>query len=208
MCCGALHVHNGVRDTALELARQNIDVFEAAEVDAIIINSAGCGATLKEYEALMEHDPVYSERAKAFSSKMRDISEFLAEIEMTPPEGKIKRRVTYDEPCHLVHGQKVQSQPRTVLQSIPGLELIELTESEWCCGSAGIYNITQPEMSREILERKIKHIAETDAEIVATGNPGCILQIQLGIKANELPMKVMHPIELLDQSYRGIDPPR
>ena len=206
MCCGALHVHNGVRDVALELARTNIDVFEAEEVDAIIINSAGCGATLKEYEALMEHDPVYSEKAKVFSGKMRDISEFLAEIEITPPEGEIKRRVTYDEPCHLVHGQKVQSQPRTVLQSIPGLELIELTESEWCCGSAGIYNITQPEMSREILERKIKHIAETDAEIVATGNPGCILQIQLGVKENRLPMKVMHPIELLDQSYRGIDP--
>jgi glycolate oxidase iron-sulfur subunit len=205
-CCGALHVHNGVRDTALELARNNIDVFEAEDVDVIIINSAGCGATLKEYEALMEHDPVYAEKAKKFSSKMQDISEFLAEIEMMSAEGEINRRVTYDEPCHLVHGQKIQFQPRTVLQSIPGLELIELTESEWCCGSAGIYNITQPEMSREILARKMKHVAEADAEIVVTGNPGCILQIQLGVKERELPMKVMHPIELLDCAYRKVDP--
>lgn len=205
-CCGALHVHNGVRDVALELARKNIDVFEVEEVDAIIINSAGCGATLKEYEALMAHDSAYAEKAKKFSSKMRDISEFLAEIEMTQPEGKIERRVTYDEPCHLVHGQKIQFQPRTILQSIPGLELIELPESEWCCGSAGIYNITQPEMSREILERKMEHIAETDAEIIATGNPGCILQIQLGVQKHGLPIKVMHPVDLLDCAYRKVDP--
>ena len=205
-CCGALHVHNGVRDVGLDLARQNIDVFDTDDLDAIIINAAGCGATLKEYEALMEHDPAYAEEAKKFSAKMKDISEFLAEIEMTPPEGEIKRRVTYDEPCHLVHGQKIQFQPRKVLQSIPGLTLIELHESEWCCGSAGIYNISQPEMSAQILERKMKHIAETNAEIVATGNPGCVLQIQLGVQKHRLSMKVMHPIELLDCSYRGIDP--
>ncbi|MCZ6677398.1 MAG: heterodisulfide reductase-related iron-sulfur binding cluster [Candidatus Poribacteria bacterium] len=205
-CCGALHVHNGVRDTAIELARNNIDVFAAEDVDVIIINAAGCGATLKEYEALMEHDPVYAEKAKTFSSKMRDISEFLAEIEMKPPEGEIHRRVTYDEPCHLVHGQQIQFQPRKVLQSIPGLELIELQESEWCCGGAGIYNITQPEMSREILARKMKHIGDTDAEIIATGNPGCVLQIQVGVKEQGLPMKVMHPIDLLDCAYRKVDP--
>ncbi len=205
-CCGALHVHNGVRDMALELARTNIDVFGAEDVDAIIINSAGCGATLREYEALMEHDPAYSEKAKQFSHKMRDISEFLAEIEMKPPEGEIKRRVTYDEPCHLLHGQQIQFQPRKVLSSIPGLELIELRESEWCCGGAGIYNIVQPEMSAQILERKMKYIADTDAEIIATGNPGCILQIQLGVQKHGLAMKVMHPIDLLDCSYRGVDP--
>ena len=205
-CCGALHVHNGVRRTALALARQNIDAFEAEDVDAIIINSAGCGATLKEYKALMEHDPGYAEKAEKFSGKMRDISEFLAEIEMKPPQGEIQRRVTYDEACHLVHGQQIRLQPRQILQSIPGLELVELTESEWCCGSAGIYNITQPEMSRDILERKMKNIAETDAEIVATGNPGCVLQIQQGVQQHGLPMKVMHPIELLDCAYRKVDP--
>ncbi len=205
-CCGALHVHNGVRDVALGLARQNIDAFESEDLDAIIINSAGCGATLKEYDVLMEHDTEYSGRAARFSEKMCDISEFLAEIGMTPPKGEIKRTVTYDEPCHLVHGQNVHAQPRHLLQSIPGLQFAELPESEWCCGSAGIYNITQPEMSKSILDRKMKHIADTDAEIVATGNPGCILQIQLGVRERGLPMKVMHPVDLLDCAYRGVDP--
>ena len=205
-CCGALHLHNGVRDVASALAKQNIDAFENENLDAIIINSAGCGATLKEYEALLENDGVYAEKAENFSHKMRDISEFLAEIEMVPPKGEIQQRVTYDEPCHLLHGQNVKSQPRKVLQTIPGLELIELTESEWCCGSAGIYNITQPELSQEILERKMAHIAETDADIVATGNPGCLLQIQLGIQKHGLNMKAMHPVTLLDYAYRNVAP--
>ena len=125
---------------------------------------------------------------------------------MKPPEGEINRRVTYDEPCHLVHGQRSRIEPRKVLQSIPGLDFIELHESEWCCGSAGIYNITQPEMSAQILKRKMEHIAEANAEVVATGNPGCVLQLQLGIQKQNLPMKVMHPIELLDYSYRRVDP--
>ena len=205
-CCGALHLHNGVRDVASALAKQNIDAFLEENLDAIIINSAGCGAALKEYEVLLENDPAYAEKAEHFSHKMRDISEFLAEIEMIPPTGEIKKRVTYDEPCHLLHGQRVQAQPRKLLQSIPGLALIELTESEWCCGSAGIYNITQPELSQEILERKMAHIAATDADIVATGNPGCLLQIQLGIQKQGLSMKAMHPVNLLDYAYRGIAP--
>ena len=138
----------------MDLARQNIDAFDVDDLDAIIINAAGCGATLKEYDSLLENDHAYAEKSKAFSAKMKDISEFLSEIEMKPPKGEIKRRVTYDEPCHLVHGQGIKAQPRKVLQSIPGLNLIELRESEWCCGSAGIYNITQPEMSAQILERK------------------------------------------------------
>ena len=154
----------------------------------------------------MEHDAEYAEKATTFSEKMRDISEFLAEIGMTPPKGEIKRSVTYDEPCHLVHGQNVHAQPRQLLQSIPGLHFVELRESEWCCGSAGIYNITQPDMSKSILDRKMKHIADTEAEIVATGNPGCILQIQLGLRERGLPMKVMHPVDLLDCAYRGVDP--
>ncbi len=205
-CCGALHLHNGVRDVATVLAKQNIDAFESESLDAIIINSAGCGATLKEYEVLLENDAVYAEKAKRFSRQMRDISEFLAEIEMVPPIGKIEKRVTYDEPCHLLHGQGVRTQPRKVLQSIPGLELIALTEAEWCCGSAGIYNITHPELSQEILAHKMAHIAETGADIVATGNPGCLLQIQLGIQKYKLPMQAMHPVNLLDYAYQGIAP--
>lgn len=205
-CCGALHLHNGVRDVAAELAKQNIDAFAKENLDVIIINSAGCGATLKEYKALLKSDADYAEKAENFSNKMRDISEFLAEIEMIPPKGEIPKRVTYDEPCHLLHGQRVKSQPRKVLQAIPELELIELSESEWCCGSAGIYNITQPELSQEILERKMTHIADTDADIVASGNPGCLLQIQLGIQKHGLDMKAMHPVTLLDYAYRNIPP--
>lgn len=205
-CCGALHLHNGERDFAADLAKQNIDAFEHEHLDAIIINSAGCGAALKEYEGLLENDPTYIEKSENFSHKMRDISEFLAEIEMIPPKGKIPLRVTYDEPCHLLHGQRVKSQPRKVLQTIPEIELIELTESDWCCGSAGIYNITQPELSQEILERKMKHISDTEADIVATGNPGCLLQIQQGISKYELDMKAMHPVTLLDYAYRKLTP--
>ena len=205
-CCGALHLHNGLRDFATSLAKRNIDAFANEGLDAIVINSAGCGAALKEYGVLLEGDAAYAEKAAEFSHKMRDISEFLAEIEMIPPTGEIPLRVTYDEPCHLLHGQSVKLQPRQILKAIPGIELIELTEAEWCCGSAGIYNITQPELSQEILERKMAHIAETKADIVATGNPGCLLQIQLGIQKHGLPMKVMHPINLLDLAYQGIVP--
>ncbi len=208
-CCGALHLHNGIRDVATSLAKQNIDAFDTHNLDAIIINAAGCGTTLKEYAVLLEHDPDYAEKARLFSNKMRDISEFLAEIEMVkPPDGAFNGglRVTYDEPCHLLHGQGVALQPRKVLQAIPGLELVPLTESDWCCGSAGIYNITQPELSQEILVRKMQHIAETEADIVATGNPGCLLQIQHGIRNHGLQMKAMHPIDLLDCAYRGIHP--
>ena len=205
-CCGALHLHNGERDFAADLAKQNIDAFENENLDAIIINSAGCGAALKEYEGLLETDPSYAEKADNFSHKMRDISEFLAEIEMIPPQGEIPLRVTYDEPCHLLHGQRVKTQPRKILQTIPELELIELRESDWCCGSAGIYNITQPELSQEILDRKMEHIADTNADIVATGNPGCLLQIQQGISKCKLDMKAMHPVTLLDYAYRGLSP--
>ena len=206
-CCGALHVHNSDYETAVKLAMQNIQAFDLDDLDAIVINSAGCGATLKEYDVLMHHQSSdYLKKAALFCAKMVDISEFLGSIDFVPPQGNINRRVTYDEPCHLVHGQQVRNEPRFLLRSIPGLELVELQESEWCCGSAGIYNITQPEMSKQILERKMEHITNTGAEIVATGNPGCIMQIQVGIRRHKLPMFVMHPIDLLDCSYRNIDP--
>jgi glycolate oxidase iron-sulfur subunit len=204
-CCGALHTLSGIKEPALRLARQNIDLFEKIDVEAIIVNCAGCGAALKEYSYLLANDPEYAEKAKNFSQKVKDISEFLAEIQIKPPQGRIAHRVTYDDPCHLLHGQKVKQQPRMLLQSIPGLELVELKESDRCCGSAGVYNVLQPEISMQLLENKIKNIAETKAEIVAAGNPGCLIQIGLGVKQHNLNMRVMHTVELLDLSYRSRD---
>jgi glycolate oxidase iron-sulfur subunit len=204
-CCGALHTLSGIKEPALRLARQNIDLFEKIDVEAIIVNCAGCGAALKEYSYLLANDPEYAEKAKNFSQKVKDISEFLAEIQIKPPQGRIAHRVTYDDPCHLLHGQKVKQQPRMLLQSIPGLELVELKESDRCCGSAGVYNVLQPEISMQLLENKIKNIAETNAEIVVAGNPGCLIQIGLGVKQHNLNMRVMHTVELLDLSYRSRD---
>jgi len=200
-CCGALNLHSGVREVAKQMARKNIDVFERAQVDYILINAAGCGSTLKEYGILLERDPTYAEKAKAFSRKMRDISEFLVEISFKKPTREIRKRVAYDDPCHLIHGQKISQPPRMLLQSIPGLELVEIKESDWCCGSAGIYNITHPEMSMKLLERKMANILATGAEVIATGNPGCILQIRLGVQKYGMPAEVLHPVELLAQAY-------
>jgi glycolate oxidase iron-sulfur subunit len=204
-CCGALHTLSGVKEPALRLARQNIDIFEKIDVEAIIVNCAGCGAALREYSHLLADDPEYAEKAENFSRKVRDISEFLAEIEVKPPQGEIAHRVTYDDPCHLLHGQKVKEQPRSLLKSIPGIELVELKQADRCCGSAGVYNVLQPEISMQLLEDKIKNISETNAEIVVTGNPGCLIQIGLGVKRHNLNMRVMHTVELLDLSYRNGD---
>lgn len=202
-CCGALHIHGGEAEHGRNLARRNIDVFEQYNCDFIIINSAGCGSTLKEYDHLLRDDPVYAERARVFSGKMKDISEFLASIELSHEMGEVKRTVAYHDACHLLHGQKIKQQPRELLKTIPGLTLVTLKESDWCCGSAGIYNITNQEMGQQLLERKMDHVAETGAEIIATGNPGCMMQIALGMRERGLPMEVMHPIELLDEAYRA-----
>jgi glycolate oxidase iron-sulfur subunit len=201
-CCGALHVHAGEAETGRALARANIEAFEPFACDYILINSAGCGSNLKEYGHLLRDDPAYAERAAVFSSKMKDISEFLAMIDLNPRLGEMKRRVTYHDACHLAHGQKIKSQPRALLQRIPGLELVELRESDWCCGSAGIYNITNQEMAGQLLERKMGHIEQTRAQIVATGNPGCMMQIAYGARQRELPLEVLHPVQLLDQAYQ------
>ncbi len=202
-CCGALHVHSGEAERGRALARANIDAFEHWACDYIIINSAGCGSNLKEYGHLLRDDPTYSERAAAFSSKVKDISEFLAMIDLNPQLGEVRRRVTYHDACHLVHGQKIKTQPRALLKHIPGLELVDLKEADWCCGSAGIYNITNQEMAAQLLERKMGHIENTRAQIVATGNPGCIMQIALGAHKRGLPIQVVHPIQLLDEAYRA-----
>ena len=202
-CCGALHVHAGEADKGRALARHNIDVFEQYDCDAIIINSAGCGSTLKEYAHLLLDDPVYADRAKAFSARIKDISEFLASGELNRDMGEIKRVVAYHDACHLAHGQKIKQQPRQLLKAVPGLTLVDLKESDWCCGSAGIYNITNQEMATELLQRKMNNIIATGANTIATGNPGCMMQIAMGIRERGLKMEVKHPIELLDEAYRA-----
>ncbi len=202
-CCGALHVHGGEAERGRELARHNIDVFESYNLDAIIINSAGCGSTLKEYDHLLRDDLVYAKRAEVFSKKVKDISEFLASIDWKRNLGEINHTVAYHDACHLLHGQKIKQQPRQLLKAIPGLTLVDLKESDWCCGSAGIYNITNQEMAQELLERKMNNVAATGAQIIATGNPGCMMQIAMGMHERGLPMEVKHPVELLDEAYRA-----
>jgi len=202
ICCGALHVHAGEAERGRALAKHNIDVFEQYNCDAIIINSAGCGSTLKEYVHLLRDDPTYAERAQAFSEKVKDISEFLAGIELNRAMGPVERTVTYHDACHLVHGQKIRQQPRQLLKAIPGIKLVDLKEADWCCGSAGIYNISNQEMGHELLERKMNNVSATNASVLATGNPGCMMQIAMGVRERGLDMTVMHPVQLLDEAYQ------
>jgi glycolate oxidase iron-sulfur subunit len=202
-CCGSLHAHNGEWELAQRLARKNIDQFPPDQYDAIITNAGGCGSHLKHYAKLLAGDAAYEARAHEWDRKVRDIHEWLAGIGITPPAAGPAQVVTYHESCHLCHGQKITAQPRQLLQAIPGVKLVELPESSWCCGSAGIYNLTQPEMAGELLERKMKHIRTTKCEVVATGNPGCLLQIVNGAKAEGLPLRVAHPVTLLAEAYRG-----
>ena len=200
-CCAALNVHSGEREAARGMARRNIDAFEAAGVDFVVVNSAGCGAMLKEYDELLEHDPVYAERAGAFVEKVRDISEYLAELPLEGELGEIKKRVTYQESCHLVHAQRIREQPRALLKAIPGMELVEMPGSDRCCGAAGIYQITQRELSSQLLDSKMRDVASTDADILVTANPGCMIQLDLGLKKAGLPGRTFHIVELLDWAY-------
>src|SRR5579883_2532410 len=202
-CCGALHVHAGEGEEGRALARHNIDVFEPFACDAIIINSAGCGSNLKEYGHLLRDDPVYAERAQAFSAKVKDISEFLITIEPKATPGELPYTVAYHDACHLAHGQKIKQQPRQLLKRIPNLKLVELKEADWCCGSAGIYNITNQEMASKLLDRKMQNIIASGASIIATGNPGCMMQIALGARERGLELQVLHPVQLLDEAYRA-----
>ncbi|HWZ17507.1 MAG TPA: heterodisulfide reductase-related iron-sulfur binding cluster [Ktedonobacteraceae bacterium] len=202
-CCGALHVHAGEAKRGRQLARHNIDVFEPYNCDVIIINSAGCGSNLKEYGHLLRDDPAYASRASAFSSKVKDISEFLMSIELNREMGLLNHTITYHDACHLFHGQKVKQQPRELLRAIPGLTILNLKESDWCCGSAGIYNITNQEMASQLLERKMNNILASGANIVITGNPGCMMQIALGARRKGYELAVMHPVQLLDESYQA-----
>src|SRR5436305_5181803 len=202
-CCGALHVHAGEAEEGRALARHNIDVFEPYNCDVIIINSAGCGSNLKEYGHLLRDNPQYARRAQAYSAKVNDISTFLARIELNQDMGEVPRTVAYHDACHLVHGQKIKQQPRQLLQAIPGITLVNLKEADWCCGSAGIYNITNQEMASTLLERKMNNIAATGARVIATGNPGCMMQISLGARERDMQLDVVHPVQLIDEAYRA-----
>jgi glycolate oxidase iron-sulfur subunit len=200
-CCGALHAHAGDPAGARALARANIAAFEGASVDAIVVNAAGCGAHLKNYGYLLRDDPAWRERAAAFSRRVADVTEVLTRQGLRGPLGPLARQVTYHDPCHLAHGQRVRREPRALLAAVPGLEVVELPESEMCCGSAGIYNLTEPEMARQLLLRKLRHLEATGADTVVTANPGCILQIASGLRARGRSMRVVHIVELLDQAY-------
>jgi len=202
-CCGALHVHSGLPDEARVLARRNIDAVLEGGFDAIITNAAGCGSTLKEYGELLAGDPDYASKAAAFSGRMRDVTEFLASIELNSAMGSVNANVTYQDSCHLAHGQKVRSAPRKLLSAIPGLTLMEMHGADLCCGSAGIYNVVENEMSRQILARKIAAINATSANIIATANPGCMLQLRAGVRLHGTGQRVMHVVELLDLAYKN-----
>lgn len=202
-CCGALAVHAGMMEEARVLARKNIDAFEASGPDPIVITAAGCGAALKEYGHLLHDDPVYGERAAAFSGRVRDVTEYLGESPLAPPSHRVERTVTYQEPCHLVHAQRISAQPRALLASVPGLKLVEMRESSLCCGSAGIYNIIRRDMANDLGDRKATNAIATGASHVVTANPGCAMQLRASLGRNGSDQGVRHIVEVLDESYGG-----
>jgi glycolate oxidase iron-sulfur subunit len=197
VCCGALHIHNGARDQAKGLARRNVAAFNAGDYDAILTNAAGCSAELRHYGELLDGDA----EARRFGARIRDVAEFLEEIGWRPPTGALSGTVAYDEPCHLLHAQKISAAPRAMIGKIPGLTLVPLDEADACCGSAGIYSVTQPDLAARVLERKIEAIRRSGADTIVSGNPGCILQIQAGLRRAHLAARVLHPIELVAASY-------
>jgi glycolate oxidase iron-sulfur subunit len=204
-CCGSLHAHNGELKLAEQLARENIDLFPPDEFDAIITNAGGCGSHLKHYGRLLQSDPHYCDAARVWDSKVKDVNEWLIEIDARPALSvKVQpMTLTYHESCHLAHGQKITRQPRQLLERLPHVRLVELTESTWCCGSAGIYNLTQPEMAQALLDRKLEHIRATGADVVATTNPGCLLQLLIGARQRGWPLRIAHPVSLLAEAYRA-----
>jgi len=204
VCCGAPHMAVGEVDMAKALARRNIDILSPVEAEAVITNCAACGAMLKEYDRLLGDDRTYAAKASAFSRKVRDISEFLVP-NLSSPFGELRKRVTYHDACHLVHAQGIAGQPRQLLRSIPGLEFIELKESDRCCGSGGVYNITHCDIAERVLMRKVDNIAATRAEAVVTSNPGCLMQLRHGLRKAKIEMEVLHLVEILEQAYKSKD---
>jgi glycolate oxidase iron-sulfur subunit len=200
-CCGALHLHSGLREDAQLLARRNIDALENGGYDAILTNASGCGCALKEYGELLAGDLQYSAKAHAFAAQVRDVTEFLAGIELNRDMRPLAAVVTYQDSCHLAHGQRVRTAPRKLLNAIPGVEFREMRGADICCGSAGIYNVVQNEMAMQILASKMKSVNATGAAIVATANPGCMLQLTAGVRMHGKEQKVMHVVEVLDRAY-------
>ena len=202
-CCGALHAHAGDAPAARDLARANIAAFERSGAKFVAVNSAGCGAAMKEYAHLLAHDPEWRDRARAFGAKVRDVSELLAAAGPRAG-GALPLSVAYDAPCHLLHGQRIAAPPLAVLAAIPGLQLVALTDSDTCCGSAGIYNLVEPAMSNLVLGPKLANIAASGAAVVATGNPGCLMQMGAGLLRSGSQTQLRHPVELLDASYERL----
>ena len=202
-CCGAIAIHAGEMPLGRELAKRNIDAFDRSGADVYVVDAAGCGSTLKEYGELFAGDAQWAQRARRFSQRVRDGTEVLDAMDLAPPSGRIDADVTYQEPCHLAHAQRVTAAPRRLLAKIPGLRLVEMAESAVCCGSAGIYNLTQPAMATRLQKRKIENVARTGATIVATANPGCALQVSAGLRVAGSRARVAHIVELLDEAYRG-----
>lgn len=201
ICCGALNIHNGENIAAKKMARQNIDAFLAAGVDAIVVNAAGCGAAMKEYDYLLRDDAAYAEKAKRFSAEVKDAGEFLAGLGLVGAMAPVNLTVTYQDPCHLAHGQKIRSQPRHLLKSIPGLKLIEMEGSDRCCGSAGIYNLTHAGMSQLLLKEKMQSVGAAHADAIVAPNPGCMLQLNYGAKEYGPNLPVYHLMDLLERAY-------
>lgn len=202
-CCGALHVHAGRKEDARKLAITNIEAILGGGYDAILTNAAGCGCALKEYGHLLEDDHANAERAHLFAAKIRDVSEFLVEIGPVPPAREVRATVTYQDSCHLTHGQKLPLPPRRLLRLIPGLTFKEMPYSDHCCGSAGIYNVLQTEMSMRVLGKKMEYANGTGAEIIVSANPGCLLQLEAGVRKHGSGQRVMHVMEVLDEAYGG-----
>ena len=202
VCCGALHAHNGDLKTARTLTRRNIDAFLADQTDAIIVNSAGCGAAMKEYGELLASDPEYSEKAHTLAHQVKDVTEFLAALPFEPPRTALDLSVTYQDSCHLAHAQRITDAPRHVIAAIPGVRFVEMTHPDRCCGSAGVYGLTQGEMSLRLLDDKMAAIKMTGADVIATANPGCMTQLEAGLRRHHMTNRVMHVVELLDRAYR------
>jgi len=203
-CCGALSAHNGREAEAQRFARRLVDTFEAAGVERVVVNAAGCGSTMKEYAELLADDPAYADRARAFAEKVRDIAEVLMELGTVAPRHPLEMTIAYHDACHLAHAQGIRAQPRALLRQIPGLELREINEPELCCGSAGVYNIMNPEPARQLGDRKAANIVATGAEVLVTANPGCLMQVTSAIERSGHPMGMAHTVEVLDASIRGL----
>jgi glycolate oxidase iron-sulfur subunit len=206
-CCGALHVHSGDLEGARRLARTNIEAFEAAgTLDAIVVTAAGCGSAMKEYGALFENDPAWKTRAERFAAKVKDALELLAELGPLPIRREVRASLAYHDACHLAHAQRIRSQPRALLASVPGLELVPLAEADRCCGSAGIYNVLHPEVASVILQSKLERLRDSGASWVAAANPGCLLHIAAGARRAGSRIRAVHPLEVLDEACREEQP--